>query len=165
MVVLEEALSNCLSLKTKQERQTDQEEEKEDDEIIVETTGPGAECREQLRHQRSHVDLHQRLYHALSLAIQKRIKVPVSWGGIDKLSELSGDVLLGLRQKFVYKILQIAANLSQWKLAEAANYMAPSYHHLRNSGKLEELDEELVDMVRAASVRLSQEGGGHHPSP
>lgn len=62
------------------------------------------------------------------------------------------------------KILQIAANLSQWKLSEAAaNYMAPSYHHLRNSGKLEELDEELVDMVRAASVRLSQEGGGHHP--
>ncbi|KAA8527155.1 hypothetical protein F0562_008616 [Nyssa sinensis] len=58
------------------------------------------------------------------------------------------------------KIIQMAADLFQWKLAEvAANYMAPLYHRLRSCGELEALDEELIDMVRAASVRLSQEGG------
>ncbi|KAI3456713.1 hypothetical protein Pfo_013376 [Paulownia fortunei] len=62
------------------------------------------------------------------------------------------------------KTIQIAANFSQWKLAQvAANYMAPSYHHLRNSGELDALDNNLVEMVRAASVRLSQEGS-HHSS-
>ncbi|KAK4398716.1 BTB/POZ domain-containing protein [Sesamum angolense] len=57
------------------------------------------------------------------------------------------------------KIIQIAANFSLWKLAQvAAEYMAPSYHHLRYSGDLDALDSNLVEMVRAASVRLSQEG-------
>ncbi|KAG8386600.1 hypothetical protein BUALT_Bualt03G0165200 [Buddleja alternifolia] len=57
------------------------------------------------------------------------------------------------------KIIQIAADLSLWKVAQvAANYMAPSYHHLRNSGELDALDSNLVEMVRAASVRLSREG-------
>ncbi|PSS03165.1 BTB/POZ domain-containing protein [Actinidia chinensis var. chinensis] len=61
------------------------------------------------------------------------------------------------------KVIQIAASLYQKKLAEvAANYMAPLYHQLRNSGELEALDEELADMVRAASVRLSQNGGHPH---
>ncbi|KAL8126612.1 BTB/POZ domain-containing protein At1g04390 isoform X3 [Apium graveolens] len=56
------------------------------------------------------------------------------------------------------KILRIAASLNQWKLTEvSAEYVAPLYHRLRISGELEALDEELVDMVRAASVRLSQE--------
>ncbi|XP_062168769.1 BTB/POZ domain-containing protein At1g04390 isoform X3 [Alnus glutinosa] len=60
------------------------------------------------------------------------------------------------------KIIQIAANFSLWKLAEiAASYMAPSYRQLCDSGELEALDEMLVDMVRAASVRLSQEGGSN----
>ncbi|KAK9274579.1 hypothetical protein L1049_021828 [Liquidambar formosana] len=60
------------------------------------------------------------------------------------------------------KIIQVAANFSQWKLAEvAANYMAPLYRQLNDSGDLEGLDEELVDMVRAASVRLSQAGSNH----
>ncbi|XAR58032.1 hypothetical protein NMG60_11026370 [Bertholletia excelsa] len=55
------------------------------------------------------------------------------------------------------KIIQIAADFSRWELAEAAaNYSAPSYCHLRNSGSLDDLDEELVDMIRAASVRFSQ---------
>ncbi|PIN07586.1 hypothetical protein CDL12_19851 [Handroanthus impetiginosus] len=54
------------------------------------------------------------------------------------------------------KVIQIAANLSLWKFAQvAANYMAPSYHQLRNSGELDALDDDLVEMVRAASVRLS----------
>ncbi|GAV74880.1 BTB domain-containing protein [Cephalotus follicularis] len=56
-------------------------------------------------------------------------------------------------------IIQIAAHFCQWKLAEvAANHMAPSFRQLQDSGALEVLDELLVDMVRAASVRLSQEG-------
>ncbi|KAL1823031.1 hypothetical protein ACET3Z_009809 [Daucus carota] len=55
------------------------------------------------------------------------------------------------------KILRLAASLNQWKLTEvSAEYVAPLYRRLRISGELEELDEELVDMVRAASVRLSQ---------
>ncbi|CAA2997550.1 BTB POZ domain-containing At1g04390 isoform X2 [Olea europaea subsp. europaea] len=57
------------------------------------------------------------------------------------------------------KIMQSAAIFTQWKLAEvAANYMAPLYHSLRNSGELDALDDSLVEMVRSASVRLSQEG-------
>ncbi|XP_057765311.1 BTB/POZ domain-containing protein At1g04390 isoform X2 [Salvia miltiorrhiza] len=56
------------------------------------------------------------------------------------------------------KVIQTAANFSQWRLAQvAADHMAPSYHRLRNSGELDGLDSNLVEMVRAASVRLSQE--------
>ncbi|KAK3033096.1 hypothetical protein RJ639_036455 [Escallonia herrerae] len=62
------------------------------------------------------------------------------------------------------KVIQFAAGFSLWELAKvAANHMAPFYHHLRNSGELEELDEELIEMVRVASVRLLQESG-HHSS-
>ncbi|XP_071730305.1 BTB/POZ domain-containing protein At1g04390-like [Rutidosis leptorrhynchoides] len=55
------------------------------------------------------------------------------------------------------KIIQIAANCFQWDLVElAAKFMAPSYHHLRISGELLQLDEDLVEIVRVASVaRLS----------
>lgn len=56
------------------------------------------------------------------------------------------------------KVIQTAANFSQWRLAQvAADHMAPLYHHLRNSGELDDLDSNLVEMVRAASVRLSRE--------
>ncbi|XP_051128689.1 BTB/POZ domain-containing protein At1g04390 isoform X2 [Andrographis paniculata] len=57
------------------------------------------------------------------------------------------------------RIIQIAADFSLWKLAQvAADYMAPSYHQLRNSGELDALDNSVIEMVRAASVRLSQVG-------
>lgn len=57
------------------------------------------------------------------------------------------------------KLIQVAANLSQWKLTQvAANCMAPAYHHLRDSGELDALDDNLVEMVRAASVLLLQQG-------
>ena len=60
------------------------------------------------------------------------------------------------------KIIQIAADFSLWKLAEvAANYIAPFYRQLHDSGELEALDDMLVNMVRVASVRLSQEGGSN----
>uniref|UniRef100_A0A7N0RH46 BTB domain-containing protein n=1 Tax=Kalanchoe fedtschenkoi TaxID=63787 RepID=A0A7N0RH46_KALFE len=55
-------------------------------------------------------------------------------------------------------VIQRAADLSRWKLAEvAADFMAPLYCQLHNSGKLEALDENLCEMIRAASVRFSQE--------
>ncbi|PWA98974.1 Armadillo-like helical [Artemisia annua] len=58
------------------------------------------------------------------------------------------------------KIIQIAADCFQWDLVGlAAKSVAPSYHRLRNSGELHELDEELVDIVRVASVEYSQGGG------
>lgn len=60
------------------------------------------------------------------------------------------------------KVIQVAADLSQWKLVQvAADRLAPLYHLLRNSGELDALDNNLVEMVRAASVRLSQEGSSH----
>ncbi|EOY13801.1 BTB/POZ domain-containing protein, putative isoform 1 [Theobroma cacao] len=58
------------------------------------------------------------------------------------------------------EVIKLAANFSLWKLVEvAAEYMAPLYHKLRDTGDLEELDELLVDLVRDASVRLSQDRG------
>lgn len=60
------------------------------------------------------------------------------------------------------KVIQLAANFSLRSLVDvAAILMAPSYRQLCDSGELEELDEELVDMVRAASVRFSQEVGSN----
>ncbi|KAG8638241.1 hypothetical protein MANES_14G015836v8 [Manihot esculenta] len=57
------------------------------------------------------------------------------------------------------KIIKIAADFCIWKLVEvAANFLAPSYRQLCQSGELEALDEEVIDMIRTASVRLSQEG-------
>lgn len=59
--------------------------------------------------------------------------------------------------KMAIKIIQIGADCFQWDLVElAAKFIAPSYHHLRNSGELLQLDEQLVDIVRVASVRLTQ---------
>lgn len=61
-------------------------------------------------------------------------------------------------QDLSIKIMQIAAEHSQWKLVGVATeYAAPLYHLKRSSGELDALDENLVEMIRAASVRLSQE--------
>ncbi|TMX04051.1 hypothetical protein EJD97_011751 [Solanum chilense] len=58
------------------------------------------------------------------------------------------------------KIIQMAANLNQWKLVEvAAEYLAPMYHHLRNSSEFDALDEHLIEIIRAASVQFSQRNG------
>ncbi|CAB4307463.1 unnamed protein product [Prunus armeniaca] len=81
------------------------------------------------------------------------------------VQEACSDVIvscLGSSRELSIKILHVAANLSVWKLAEvAATYAAPLYRQLCNSGELESLDEMLVEMVRAASVQLSQQGGNH----
>ena len=56
------------------------------------------------------------------------------------------------------RIIKIASDFFLWKLVEvAANYLAPLYRQLCHSGDLEGLDEAVIDMIRAASVRLSQE--------
>ncbi|XP_034678091.1 BTB/POZ domain-containing protein At1g04390-like isoform X4 [Vitis riparia] len=56
------------------------------------------------------------------------------------------------------EVLQIAARLSLWKLAETAvNRLGPSYSRLRLTGEIEKLDKDLADMVRVASVRHSQD--------
>ncbi|XP_048425761.1 BTB/POZ domain-containing protein At1g04390 isoform X4 [Pyrus x bretschneideri] len=66
---------------------------------------------------------------------------------------------LGSAKELSIKILQIAANFSLWKLAEvAATYAAPLYRQLCDSGELDALDEVLVEMIRVASVHLSQQG-------
>ncbi|XP_030495521.2 BTB/POZ domain-containing protein At1g04390 isoform X1 [Cannabis sativa] len=57
------------------------------------------------------------------------------------------------------KIIQTAASLSLWKLAElAATCVAPFFRQLYDSGELDDLDEFLIDMIRSASVQYSQEG-------
>ncbi|XP_031116460.1 BTB/POZ domain-containing protein At1g04390 [Ipomoea triloba] len=56
------------------------------------------------------------------------------------------------------KLIQLAADHSQWKLVElCTKYAAPLYHRIRNCGEVDAMDENLVEMIRAASVRLSQE--------
>ncbi|KAK4796984.1 hypothetical protein SAY86_029310 [Trapa natans] len=61
--------------------------------------------------------------------------------------------------KLSVKALQHAADLSQWKIVEAAaDRAAGSFRQLNEAGALESLDDALVEMVRAASVRLSQAG-------
>lgn len=67
---------------------------------------------------------------------------------------------LNSAQELSFKVLQVAAKFSLWKLADfAAACMAPLYCNLRGTVDLEDLDEFLVDMVRVASVRHSQGGG------
>ncbi|XP_050368318.1 BTB/POZ domain-containing protein At1g04390 isoform X2 [Argentina anserina] len=82
---------------------------------------------------------------------------------MEDVQEACSDVIvscLDSARQLAIKILQIAANLSLWNLAEvAAAYMAPLYRQLCDSGELETLDEVLAEMVRVASVRFSQMGG------
>ncbi|XP_010475090.1 PREDICTED: BTB/POZ domain-containing protein At1g04390 [Camelina sativa] len=57
------------------------------------------------------------------------------------------------------KTIELAASFSMWKLVEAAaNHAAPIYHQLRDSGELDELDDELVNLIRTAAVQFSQQG-------
>eukprot|EP01018_Ginkgo_biloba_P030199 Gb_04418 [translate_table: standard] len=57
------------------------------------------------------------------------------------------------------KIIQNAADCAQWAIVEEATQcMAPAYSWMRDKGELQELDDELVDIVRIAHVRLSQNG-------
>lgn len=62
-------------------------------------------------------------------------------------------------QKLCIGIIQFAVELGQWKLVKAAVCnLAPFYPKVRSSGNFENLDEEVVDMLRAEYVRYSQEG-------
>ncbi|KAG9137192.1 hypothetical protein Leryth_012018 [Lithospermum erythrorhizon] len=83
---------------------------------------------------------------------------------LDDLYEQCCPIIISCLESSRYlslKVIQVAADLSQWKLAEtAATYVAPIFHHLRDSGELENLDENLVEMIRVASVHLTREVGG-----
>uniref|UniRef100_A0A453SXP0 BTB domain-containing protein n=1 Tax=Aegilops tauschii subsp. strangulata TaxID=200361 RepID=A0A453SXP0_AEGTS len=59
------------------------------------------------------------------------------------------------------EFVAFAANLGQWEMVEAGvRSVAHLYPRLRDSGRLERLDEELLNMLRTEYVRYSQHGGG-----
>ncbi|KAF7103872.1 hypothetical protein CFC21_104806 [Triticum aestivum] len=59
------------------------------------------------------------------------------------------------------EFVAFAANLGQWEMVEAGvRSVAHLYPRLRDSGRLEHLDDELLNMVRTEYVRYSQHGGG-----
>lgn len=64
-------------------------------------------------------------------------------------------------QHLSIKIIKMAYSLSLWKLVEiAADFIAPSYSQLRDSGELEEFDDVLANLIYSASVRrLTQDSG------
>lgn len=79
---------------------------------------------------------------------------------LEGLHEQCFKVVVSAMETDVYlsvKVIQLAAHFSQWKLAEvAATSLAPLYNQLRSSGELDQVDEDFVEMARAASVQLSQ---------
>ncbi|KAK9138896.1 hypothetical protein Sjap_009490 [Stephania japonica] len=69
---------------------------------------------------------------------------------------------LNSSKQLYLKVIAISADLNQLEIVEAAaNYLAPLFPHLRDSGDLEALNENLVDIVRVAYVSLSQSGERH----
>lgn len=53
-----------------------------------------------------------------------------------------------------------AAELGQWEMVEASiRSVAHLYPKLRDSGQLEQLDEDVLNMLRTEYVRYSQHGG------
>jgi hypothetical protein len=55
------------------------------------------------------------------------------------------------------EFIGFAANLGQWELVEAAiSSVAHLYPKLRDSGQLEQLDEDVLNMLRTEYVRYSQ---------
>ncbi|KAH9308578.1 hypothetical protein KI387_036489 [Taxus chinensis] len=80
---------------------------------------------------------------------------------IDDVSDVCLSVLhdkLKLNLHLCPKIIQKAAHYSQWAIVEeGVECMAPRYPWMRDRFELEELDDELVEMVRVAHVRLSQD--------
>ncbi|KAE8702315.1 hypothetical protein F3Y22_tig00110483pilonHSYRG00154 [Hibiscus syriacus] len=106
------------------------------------------------------------------------IKVPVSWEALIKLVRLiyshelpnppfgrvwdnmeTEERLYELKPyvelNSAVEVIKLPYGFSLWKLAEvAADYMAPLYPKLQDSGVLEQLDDLLIELVRDASVRL-----------
>lgn len=61
-------------------------------------------------------------------------------------------------QRCSVKIIRFALSLGKWKIVEAGvNSIAPLYPKLHDAGEFEDLDEEVVDMLRSAFVHYSQE--------
>nr|CAB3468734.1 unnamed protein product [Digitaria exilis] len=61
------------------------------------------------------------------------------------------------------EFISFAANLGQWELVEATICsVAHLYPRLRDSGQLEQLDEDVLNMLRTEYVRYSQHRGGRN---
>ncbi|XP_062178406.1 BTB/POZ domain-containing protein At1g04390-like isoform X2 [Phragmites australis] len=61
------------------------------------------------------------------------------------------------------EFIGFAANLGQWEMVEAAiSSVAHLYPKLRDAGQLEQLDEDLLNMLRTEYVRYSQHGDRHN---
>ncbi|KAF8687337.1 hypothetical protein HU200_043020 [Digitaria exilis] len=61
------------------------------------------------------------------------------------------------------EFISFAANLGQWELVEATiGSVAHLYPRLRDSGQLERLDEDVLNMLRTEYVRYSQHRGGRN---
>ncbi|CAN6193545.1 unnamed protein product [Urochloa humidicola] len=59
------------------------------------------------------------------------------------------------------EFISFAANLGQWELVDAAIIsVAHLYPRMRDSGQLEQLDEDVLNMLRTEYVRYSQHRGG-----
>ncbi|XP_018681252.2 BTB/POZ domain-containing protein At1g04390-like isoform X2 [Musa acuminata AAA Group] len=63
------------------------------------------------------------------------------------------------QQKSSLELIRFAASLNQWKIVTVGvSSIASIYPKLRDGGELEDLDEELVDMLRAKYVCYCQHG-------
>ncbi|URE00724.1 BTB/POZ domain [Musa troglodytarum] len=63
------------------------------------------------------------------------------------------------QQKSSLELIRFAASLNQWKIVTVGvSSIASIYPKLRDDGELEDLDEELVDMLRAKYVSYCQHG-------
>jgi hypothetical protein len=57
------------------------------------------------------------------------------------------------------EFVAFAADLGQWEMVEAGiSSVAHLYPRLRDSGQLERLDDDLLNMLRTEYVRFSQHG-------
>lgn len=60
----------------------------------------------------------------------------------------------------VVDVIAFAASLGQWEMVEASTRsVAHLFPRLRDSGQLEELDDDVIDLLRTEYVRHSQHGG------
>ncbi|KAK3131074.1 hypothetical protein QOZ80_6BG0501680 [Eleusine coracana subsp. coracana] len=80
--------------------------------------------------------------------------------GVKEESLEAVTVCLNSSNKASVEFVSFAANLGQWELVEAAiSSVAHLYPKLRNSGQLEQLDEDVHNMLRTEYVRYSQHSG------
>ncbi|KAI4965464.1 hypothetical protein ZWY2020_051347 [Hordeum vulgare] len=78
----------------------------------------------------------------------------------DSLAAASSLLLESSTSAAAVEFVTFAASLGQWEMVEAGvRSVAHLYPRLRDSGRLERLDDELLNMLRTEYVRYSQHGG------